>query len=226
MVATPPAFSRPRPQLMVWPLTLQVPAPAGDVRVNVTGPVSSAPAGRVSVRSVCRLLPGPRFSATTVQLKGWLMATAVRPPAFLLTRKSTRWRVVVGSLAASLVGLLSGSLALTVATLRNTSPSGAGWSMASKRRKMDLDWLAARSPRARPVVALPAGAAQVKVGSATPAAEVWSLTEHSGGLLQVLPPKVVVSQTKRTRLPAGGVITSLTRTPVPYDGPVLLTRTW
>ena len=50
----------------------------------------------------------------------------------------------------------------------------------------------------------------MNVGIATPAAEVTLVTEQSDEALQVLPPKVVVSQTKRTRLPVGGVITSVT----------------
>ena len=65
-------------------------------------------------------------------------------------------------------------------------------------------------------MALPGGTSQVNAGIAVPAPEVTSLTEQSanGPVLQVLPPKVVVSQTKRMRLPAGGVIVSVILTPV------------
>ena len=233
MVITPSALSRPMVQVMTRPLTLQVPLavpvpapppPAGATRDQVTGPVTSAPTGSVSVRLAARLTPGPLLRTVTVQVSGSLMAaTAVL--AVLVTRRSTRWRKVVGSSALSLALLLSGSLALAVARLRNTSPPGAGWFRASKRRKIGLDCPAARSPRARPVVLVPAGTSQVKVASAVPSPDDTSLTEHNGGLLQVLPPKVVVSQTKRTACPAGGVITSVILTPVPYEGPVLLTST-
>ena len=72
---------------------------------------------------------------------------------------------------------------------------------------------------------MPAGRSQVNVGIATPAAEVTLVTEQSDEALQVLPPKVVVSQTKRTRLPVGGVITSVTFAAVAYDGPLLVTLT-
>ena len=231
-VATPSAFSRPMVQVTVRPLTLQVPLavpvpappPAGATRVQVTGPVTSAPCGSVSVRLVARLSPGPPLRTVTVQVMGWWMvATAVLP--VLVTVRFTRWRSVVGSLALSLVLLLSGSLALAVAWLRNTSPVGAGWFKASKRRKIAFDCPAASSPRARPVVLVPAGTSQVKVASGVPDPEVRLFAEHSDGLLQVLPPKVVVSQTKRTACPAGGVITSVILTPVPNDGPVLLTST-
>ena len=60
---------------------------------------------------------------------------------------------------------------------------------------------------------------------AVPGAEVTSVTLHNDGLLQLAPPAVVVSQTKRMRLPAGGVMVSVTPTPEPNDEPLLVTVT-
>ena len=118
MTARPPALSWPRPQLITLPATLQTPPPgsAGSVRVKVTGPVSAAPAGRVSVKSVCSDAPGPLLTTFTVQLKGWLSATLAALLA-LLTRRSMIWRVVVASLSLLLARSVSGSLALVVARL-------------------------------------------------------------------------------------------------------------
>lgn len=50
----------------------------------------------------------------------------------------------------------------------------------------------ANLPRPAPVLAVPAGNWQVKVGIAVPAPDVTLLTEHSGSGLQVLSPNVVV----------------------------------
>ena len=84
--------------------------------MKLTGPVSTAPAGRVSVRSVCSDAPGPLLMTVTVQVKGWLIATVARLLA-LLTRRSMVWRVVVSSTAVLLAGTGSGSLALATAML-------------------------------------------------------------------------------------------------------------
>ncbi len=122
-----------------------------------------------------------------------------------------RWRSVVCSSLASLAEKLPGSLAVTAARLLKMSPFGAGWSSVLKRRKMFLVRVAASSPCNRPVLALPAGTAQKKVGSAAPGANVTFTTEHSDGALQTALDAPVVSQTKRMRFAAGGVIASLMR---------------
>ena len=116
--ARPPASSWPRPQLITLAATVQLPPPgrAGFVRVKVTGPVSTALAGRVSVRSVCNDAPGPLLTTFTVQVKGWFSAT-VAALLVLLTRRSMIWRVVVASASVLLAKLVSGSLALVTATL-------------------------------------------------------------------------------------------------------------
>ena len=80
---------------------------------------------------------------------------------------------------------------------------------------MVLLWPLASSPRPGPLLALPAGSRQLKVGKATPAAELTWSTVHSDGALQTALPALAVSQTKRTTLPAGGVMLSVMRTPVP-----------
>ena len=214
MVARPPASSWPSAQLILLPATLQLPPPTGSVRAKLTPPVNAAPAGRVSVRSVCSELPGPLLSTVTVQVKGSLIATLAALAA-LATRRSIRCRMVVLSLTLLFAALPSGSLALTNAWLKNTSPAGAGRSSASKRRNTVLLWPAARSPRARPVLALPGGTSQVKAARATPAGDSLPAPVHSAGALQTLPPAALVSQMKRTRLPAGGVIVSVMVTPVP-----------
>ena len=73
-------------------------------------------------------------------------------------------------------------------------------------------------------MALPTGTWQLK-DNAVPAKEVSLRTLHSWSALQVALPKPSVSQTKRMRLPGGGVIVSVMRTLVPKDGPLLVTRT-
>ena len=83
----------------------------------------------------------------------------------------------------------------------------------------------ASSPKAGPVAALPAGTLQVKVGMAKPTPEMTLATEHNGAALQVALPAASVSHTKRTRRPAGGAMASLMSTPVPKDGPALVTAT-
>ena len=211
------------------PLSGQVPVAAGKVLVQLMTPTRSLPGGSVSVRMVCNDSLGPLLVTTTSQSNGSRSATVVvGAPAFfaaLVTARSTRRRTVVCSDSVSLAASVSGSLADTVAWLVKLSPEVLGLSSTSKRRKRLFVWPMARSPRARPVVALPAGRSQVNVGIATPAAEVTLVTEQSDEALQVLPPKVVVSQTKRTRLPVGGVITSVTFAAVAYDGPLLVTLT-
>ena len=189
------------------------------------GPVSWACAGSVSVTSVCRELPGPLLTTVTTQSKGCIKV-GLATVDVLVVRRSTRWRAVVCSPSLLLPTWLSGSLAATVAVLLKMSPVGAGWSNTSKRRKMFLVAPDASSPTPAPLARLPAGTAQVKAGMAVPGADVTLLTEHKAGALQVLPPKVVVSQTKRTRLPAGGTMFSVTCTPVPKEGPLLVTATW
>ncbi len=104
------------------------------------------------------------------------------------------------------------------------SPAAAGESSASKRRKTAFDASGARLPCAAPVAGVPAGSTQLN-GSAAPGAEVTPVAEHSEGALQVALAGPAVSQTKRTRLPAGGVITSLMRTPVADAGVLLVTVT-
>ncbi len=180
------------------------------MRDQVIGPVISVPAGSVSVTSVCSELPGPLLTRVITQLKGWRRLT-VGTLAALLRRRSTFWRVVVCSFSLLLVASRSVSLPETVATLLNTSPVGAGCSTASKRRNRSLLSPLAIWPRADEALA---GTSQLNVGSALPATEVVFVPVHSAGALQVEPPDTVVSQTKRTVLPDGGVIDSATRTPV------------
>ena len=59
---------------------------------------------------------------------------------------------------------------------------------------------------------MPAGTSQVKLGSAVPGADVTLVVEQSDGALQTALAGPVVSQTKRIRLAAGGVIVSVMRT--------------
>ena len=75
------------------------------------------------------------------------------------------------------------------------------------------------------MLALPAGTLQLKLGRATPGADVTLLTEHNGTALQLALCAAVVSQTKRSRLAAGGNMLSVTTTLVAKDGPLLVTRT-
>ena len=94
-------------------MRLHVPLAAGSVLVHVIGPVTSTPAGKVSVTSVCSELPGPPLVTVTTQLNG-CMIDGVATLALLLVRKSTRCLTVVCSIAVLLADTLSGSLADTV----------------------------------------------------------------------------------------------------------------
>ena len=75
------------------------------------------------------------------------------------------------------------------------------------------------------MVRSPAGTRQENAGNAAPGAEVTSVTLQSDGVLQLVPPAAVVSQTKRMRLPAGGVMVSVMPTPEPNEDPLLVTVT-
>ena len=220
------ASSGPSGQLMVLPATVQVPPPgsAGWLRVKVTGPVRATPAGKASVKSVCSELPGPLLTTPIVQVKGCISVT-VAALLVLVTRRSSRCRVVVASPSVLLARSVSGSLALVTARLLKTSPLGAGRSSASNRKKTVLLCPVASSPRWVPVVAVPAGTSQLKVASATPTPELMLAAVHNEGELHTALAAPLVSQTKRTRLAAGGVMVSSILTPVPNDGPVLLTIT-
>ena len=100
---------------MVLPMTLHVPEPTGTVRVQLITPMTSTPAGKVSVRLVSTEEPGPLLVTPTVHVNGWL-SVAVPRLAVLVTARSTRWRTVVSSVVLSLAGKVSGSLALTLTT--------------------------------------------------------------------------------------------------------------
>ena len=116
MVTAPPALSWPSAQLTVLPASAQLPLAAGSVLLKLTTPVSATPVGRTSVKSVRNELPGPLLTTVMVQSKGWFSVTVPRLAA-LVTRRSTRWRTVVGSPSLLLLRSLSGSLLLTLARL-------------------------------------------------------------------------------------------------------------
>ena len=87
-------------------------------------------------------------------------------------------------------------------------------------------WPLARLPTVGPLVPPSSpGTRQLKAGSAVPGADSRLDAVHSGVGLHTPLPRLVVSQTKRMRLPAGGTVLSVMRTLVPSLGPLLVTRT-
>ena len=228
MVMLPPESSCPMLQVTASPTRVQVPVAAGSVLLQVMSPVTSVPASSVSVTLVLSESPGPALLTTISQLNGSrrvMGAVTVAPPflGVLVMDRSTRRRTVVGSVAVLSVTEVSVSLAETTALLLKMSPFGAGSSSASKRRKTLLVAPIPRSLRARPVAKLSlVGSPQVKF-SAVPGSDSVPRPVQSGVGLQVLPPKVVTSQTNFTRLPAGGVMVSSIVTPVAKDPAKCLT---
>ena len=129
-VATPAAFNGPSAQLTARPVLVQLPLPAGRVRVQVIGPVMVVPAGSVSARLVCSVSLGPLLTTVTTHSKGCVTLT-LDGVAALLTRMSTMLRAVVSSVIALLTTKVSFWSELTVDVLLNTSPVTGGRSSTS-----------------------------------------------------------------------------------------------